>query len=165
MRLDKNHKPVFNYSDILNAVYSGKDISNIKFVAERDSDEFKMYNEYCEEFSLPPLRIDDGENSSEIEWFMPPEYQTLDIYEWLLENCKDDPIYRRRLHDECVYFMEHKWDMILRWLKYFFDMCKEEGLITGVGRGSSVSSYALFLIGVHRVDPVFYDIDYRDFLR
>jgi DNA polymerase III alpha subunit len=34
-----------------------------------------------------------------------------------------------------------------------------------VGRGSSVASYVLYLLGVHRIDSMFYDLDPSEFLR
>ena len=41
----------------------------------------------------------------------------------------------------------------------------DKNVLWGVGRGSSVASYALFLIGVHKIDSVKYDLDWREFLR
>jgi len=38
-------------------------------------------------------------------------------------------------------------------------------VIWGVGRGSSVASYVLYLLGVHRIDSMFYDLDVAEFLR
>jgi DNA polymerase III alpha subunit len=37
--------------------------------------------------------------------------------------------------------------------------------VWGVGRGSSVSSYVLYLLNVHRIDSIKYNLDYQDFLR
>jgi len=38
-------------------------------------------------------------------------------------------------------------------------------MIWGVGRGSSVASYVLYLLDVHRIDSMFYDLDPSEFLR
>jgi DNA polymerase-3 subunit alpha len=54
---------------------------------------------------------------------------------------------------------------LLRWLKYFVDTARSNNIVWGVGRGSSVSSYVLFLIGVHKIDPIKYNLDWREFLR
>jgi DNA polymerase III alpha subunit len=54
---------------------------------------------------------------------------------------------------------------LLRWLKFFVDTCRKEGIIWGVGRGSSVASYVLFLIGVHKIDSLKYNLDWQEFLR
>ena len=42
---------------------------------------------------------------------------------------------------------------------------QENNLIWGVGRGSSVASYVLYKLGVHRIDSIFYDLDPGEFLR
>jgi DNA polymerase III alpha subunit len=36
--------------------------------------------------------------------------------------------------------------------------------VWGIGRGSSVSSYVLYVLGVHDVDSYAYDLDIGDFL-
>jgi DNA polymerase III alpha subunit len=41
----------------------------------------------------------------------------------------------------------------------------EHKLIWGVGRGSSVASYVLYKLGVHRIDSLYYDLDPAEFLR
>jgi DNA polymerase III alpha subunit len=38
-------------------------------------------------------------------------------------------------------------------------------LIWGVGRGSSVASYVLYLLGVHRIDSMYYELNPEEFLR
>jgi DNA polymerase III alpha subunit len=54
---------------------------------------------------------------------------------------------------------------LLRYLKYLVDTLTSNNMIWGVGRGSSVASYVLYLLGVHRIDSMFYDLDVREFLR
>jgi DNA polymerase III alpha subunit len=44
-------------------------------------------------------------------------------------------------------------------------VCKENNIVLGVGRGSSVASYVLYLLGVHRVDSLKYDLDIKEFLK
>jgi DNA polymerase III alpha subunit len=40
-----------------------------------------------------------------------------------------------------------------------------KNIVWGVGRGSSCSSYLLYLLGLHEVDVVKYDVDISDFIR
>jgi DNA polymerase III alpha subunit len=53
----------------------------------------------------------------------------------------------------------------LRYLKYLVDVMQNNRMIWGVGRGSSVASYVLYLLGVHRIDSMFYELDPKEFLR
>ncbi len=52
-----------------------------------------------------------------------------------------------------------------RYLKYLVDTMKDNKVIWGVGRGSSCASYVLYLLGIHRVDSMFYNLDVEEFLR
>ena len=54
---------------------------------------------------------------------------------------------------------------LLRYMIYLVDFMRENNIVWGVGRGSSVASYVLYLIGVHRIDSIQYDLDWREFLR
>ena len=54
---------------------------------------------------------------------------------------------------------------LLKWVKFFVDVCTENNIFWGVGRGSSSASYVLYLLGLHLIDPIKYDLDWRDFLR
>ncbi len=54
---------------------------------------------------------------------------------------------------------------LLRYLTYLVDVMRDNQVIWGVGRGSSVASYVLYLLGVHRINSMFYDLDVGEFLR
>jgi len=50
-------------------------------------------------------------------------------------------------------------------MKYLVDLMRENNIVWGVGRGSSVSSFVLFLIGIHRINSIYYDLDVEEFLK
>ena len=54
---------------------------------------------------------------------------------------------------------------VLRYMVYLVNFMRENNIVWGVGRGSSVASYVLYLIGVHRIDSIQYGLDWREFLR
>jgi DNA polymerase III alpha subunit len=62
-------------------------------------------------------------------------------------------------------FQERNLFDLLRYLKYLVDVMNQHEVIWGVGRGSSVASYVLYKLGVHRIDSMFYDLDPQEFLR
>lgn len=97
-------------------------------------------------------------------WLMPKEYQDLDIAEHVLSLC-DTQEKLQRVGQELLMFQERDLFDLLRYLKYLVDVMQENHMIWGVGRGSSVASYVLYLLGVHRVDSMFYDLDPGEFLR
>jgi DNA polymerase III alpha subunit len=53
----------------------------------------------------------------------------------------------------------------LKILFYLSDVIKENKLVIGVGRGSSVSLYILYLLGLHKVDSILYDLNPNEFFK
>ena len=88
----------------------------------------------------------------------------MDIAEYILSLCDSD-VQLQRGGQELLLFQERNLFDLLRYLKYLVDTLRSNRMIWGVGRGSSVASYVLFLLGVHRIDSMFYDLDAREFLR
>lgn len=104
----------------------------------------------------------DATNQS--NWKMPDEYQKLDIAAWLLEKCVTEEELQRVGTELLMYQERNLFDM-LRFMKYFVDTLRKHSILWGVGRGSSVASYVLFLIGAHRIDSIFYDLPIDEFLK
>ena len=97
-------------------------------------------------------------------WFMPDKYKHMDIAEYVLGLCSTQE-QLQRCGQELMLFQERNLFDLLRYLKYLVDVMTENRVIWGVGRGSSVASYVLYKLGVHRIDSMFYDLDPQEFLR
>ena len=54
---------------------------------------------------------------------------------------------------------------LLKFLKYLVDTVNDNNIVMGVGRGSSVASFVLYKLGVHKVNSMYYDLDVSEFLR
>jgi DNA polymerase III alpha subunit len=97
-------------------------------------------------------------------WRMPVEYKDLDIAEYVLGLCKADHELQR-VGQELLLYQERDLFNLLRYLKYLVDTLRKNNVVWGVGRGSSVASYVLFLIGVHKIDSLYYNLDIEEFLK
>lgn len=97
-------------------------------------------------------------------WLMPDEYKTLDIAAWVLAQCKNEAELQRA-GQELLLFQERDLFDLLKYLKYLVDTMREHGIVWGVGRGSSVSSFVLYLLGVHKINSLYYDLDPTEFLK
>lgn len=110
------------------------------------------------------VSVPDYDALKQKQWFMPEEYKTLDIAEHVLNLCHtQDQL--QRVGQELLLFQERGLFDLLRYLKYLVDTLRQHRVIWGVGRGSSVASYVLYLMGVHRIDSMYYDLDPHEFLR
>jgi DNA polymerase III alpha subunit len=109
------------------------------------------------QYPIPPNTID------HTDWFIPKEYKTFDIEEFLHDQC---PIKNRdRLNKELELFRQHDMIPMLQTMKYIVDTLRANNVIWGVGRGSSVASYVLHIIGVHKIDPIKYSIPIEEFFK
>ena len=97
-------------------------------------------------------------------WHMPESYENIDVKTYLLEKCNTEEE-RDRVLIEYKLFEQKGFTKVLKFLIYFVDVLRSNNIVWGVGRGSSVSSFCLFLIGIHKINPLFYNLDYREFLR
>ena len=110
------------------------------------------------------LSVDEYDLMNQHCWLMPEEYQQLDIAQHVIDCCKTEAE-MQRAGEELLMFQERNLFNLLKYLKYLVDTMRANNIIWGVGRGSSVSSYVLYLLGVHRIDSMYYDLDPGEFLR
>jgi DNA polymerase III alpha subunit len=162
---------IFSDSDIADILMQGNDLScldqmivdksvNIDGIKQILLDAPNLISYQTDE----NLTIQEFDQAQQQQWFMPVEYQELDIAEYILSLC-DGQDELQRVGQELLLFQERDMFPLLRYLKYLVDTMKSNNIIWGVGRGSSVASYVLYKLGVHRVNSLYYDLDIRDFLR
>lgn len=116
------------------------------------------------EYVDPNISIGEFDKIMQSEWFMPAEYQNMDIAAWVLDQCKTD-VERQRVGKELLMYLDRDLFSLLKYLKYLVDTMRQNNIVWGVGRGSSVSSYVLFLIGIHKIDSIYFSLDIEEFLR
>ena len=104
------------------------------------------------------------DTESQNNWYMPDKYHTMDIAQWVLEQCKED-YELQRVGQELILYQEKDLFPLLCYCKYLVDTMRKNNVVWGVGRGSSVSSYVLYLIGIHRINSLHYDLSIDEFLK
>jgi len=182
MKTDSLGIPRFTNKDLVDMIYSGH-ADKVHVVLCDADDDVDKFNAAMEEQGFDklqkyiPLDVDqktfDGVCQS--EWFMPDEYKTLPYESWiasrLMEKLQIDKIDTttlpewKRVEEELEAFRERGMADLLRYMIYLVDFMRENNIVWGVGRGSSVASYVLYLIGVHKIDSIQYDLDWTEFLR
>lgn len=168
MRLDNLGVPIFSSQDIFELIYQGKLDILPKLLVDPNDLEIKKFNSHSDTVKLKEyqeLPVDQIEFDSALQsdWFMPDEYKNMDIEGYLVNVCPKENY--QRLIEELQEYRSRNMLNLLRWLKYFVDTCRKENIVWGVGRGSSVASYVLYLLGVHKIDSLKYKLDWQEFLR
>jgi DNA polymerase III alpha subunit len=97
------------------------------------------------------------------KWYIPKEYEEMDMKEYLMKICPKENF--SRLSSEIELWENHNMIPVLKAMKYIVDTLRKNNIVWGVGRGSSVSSYVLFLLGVHKIDSVKYKLPIEEFFK
>ena len=164
-----------NYGQI---ILSEKDLCNLylqnpnRVVSKTLIDHSININDDLELTNIPQLikyvtsteTIEEFDKRLQSNWYMPDEYKNLDIAQWILDQCQTDSE-RQRVGEELLLYLDRNLFQLLQYLKYLVDTMRKHNIVWGVGRGSSVASYVLYLIGVHRINSMYYDLDIEEFLR
>jgi DNA polymerase III alpha subunit len=162
---------ILDSDDLRELVLQGKNIGHLNVTFDEDIKLFQKYqSELIQEavvFLEPPeekLSFDEFHKQCAEEWVFPVVYQQINVLNWLLVKCKTQEEIDR-VYEEYKLYEDRDLIMLLRLLIYLVDYMRENKFLWGVGRGSSVSSYILYLIGIHRVDSLLYRFDIRDYLK
>jgi len=110
------------------------------------------------------LSVEDFDQILRSQWFMPDEYKTFDIAKFVLDQCTHEEELQRA-GKELLMYEKRGLFTLLQYMKYLVDLMRKNNIVWGVGRGSSVSSFVLFLIGIHRINSLHYDLNIEEFLK
>jgi len=171
MNIDELGQVELNQDEAFQALYSNKltDLSRIFLDIETVTQFNKAVKSNGD--SLPKLRtkptdtvnIKEFDNENQNHWFMPDSYCP-NLIDKIYDMCDTD-VKINRVNQELELFIKHDMLNLLYYLKYLVDTMREKNIVWGVGRGSSVASYVLYLIGVHKIDSIKYDLDIHEFLK
>jgi hypothetical protein len=173
MKQNKFSEVVFSENDVCDLLMQGRNIDSLKHLVVDDSvnlEELARYIErpeslltwsfpYSQESSVPEFHLIQQQS-----WHMPDEYKTIDIAQHILNLCNDEAELQR-CGQELLLYQERDLFDLLRYLKYLVDTMVANRIIWGVGRGSSVASFVLYKLGVHRINSLHYNLDPGEFLR
>lgn len=171
MNINKYGAVFVSQEELFSSIYSGK-VKNFKnlFLNDGSNDQFnasvklnKDHIELIKEYEDPEEDIKLFDEANQCEWFMPEDYCP-NLVEMLYGLCKTQEE-KERVNIELELFIEHGMFDLLFYLKYLVDTMRENNIVWGVGRGSSVASFVLYLIGVHKINSIKFDLDIKEFLK
>lgn len=166
MITDKYGQQIFSENDICDLLFTDPDrkLKNVLVTTQLPNilelDNFPSLKTYVVDKST----VSDFDLRNQNSWFMSDKYKKLDIVEYILSLCTSD-IELERVGTELILYQERNLFDLLRYLKYLVDTMRANNIVWGVGRGSSVSSYVLFLLGVHKIDSIKYELPITEFLK
>jgi len=167
--LNSDNEIIINEDKLVELFLQGKQVHTVTMENTVSVD---RYNQFCSLFlideninvELPNNGLDKYNKELVDNWFMPEEYKKINIIDHLLSKTKNEAEYQRVV-TELTEFEERGLLSLLQYMMYFVELMRENDVVMGVGRGSSVASYVLYLLGVHKIDSIKYNLDYREFFR
>lgn len=168
---DQYGRVIYNRHDLYELLYNGVDVSNIQEVEWHE--DFEKFNEaitlnHLSTHQMEPLRkynldVSEFDAERQRQWFIPEEYMKMDICSYIRNKT---PVERmNRVDTELELYDKYELLDILKICVYLVDQMRHHNVVWGVGRGSSVASYVLYVIGIHKVDSVKYGLDIKEFLK
>jgi hypothetical protein len=173
MKTDHLGQLIYSEDDVVNLLMQGQPatmIDNLLMDAAVDLTSVAEVLEHVpkiiryDELAAQSLTQEQFDLANQLNWFMPEQYKNLDIAEHVLGLCSSDAELQRAA-EELLLYQAHGLFDLLRYLKFLVDTMHKNRVIWGVGRGSSVASHVLYLLKVHRIDSLHYNLDIAEFLR
>jgi len=170
MHKDSYGQLIFEEKDLCNLLMQGENLENFASMLVDNSVEPERVSQFLNgsvdlvQYEEPNKSIEEFDQSLQQNWHMPQEYKDLDIAEYVLSLC-DTQAELQRCGHELLLYQEKNLFGLLCYLKYLVDVMRDNDIIWGVGRGSSVASYVLYKLGVHSIDSMYYDLEPEEFLR
>ncbi len=171
MKSDHVGRIIFDEDDVVNMVMRGQSLTNLNGLLVQpaiDLESAALILEDIPKFidydKLAQETLEEFDHRCRNTWHMPDQYKQLDIAEHMIAMCDTSEKLQRVGHELLLYQERGLFDL-LRYLKYLVDVMRDNRVIWGVGRGSSTASYVLYLLGVHQIDSMYYDLDVSEFLR
>jgi DNA polymerase III alpha subunit len=169
MKINESYQVIIEENDVINSLLCGNKIKN---VVPDNEDWVNTFNNMNKIFDLSYFinkeQIFNNKNKYITEcvntWYIPDEYANINVEHYLLNKCNTLDEINRVKYELNEYNRRNLYNL-LRFLIYFVDTLRKNNILWGVGRGSSVSSYILYLIGIHRIDSLKYNLDIGEFLK
>jgi DNA polymerase III alpha subunit len=172
VKVDSYGRVTITQQEAFEALYTGQ-LKNLSGVILED--DITLYNSARQQNADPipaleaqedltDVSIDFFDESNQCDWFMPEDKVHHNLIEMLYGMCNTEE-QRARVDLELQLYIQHGMLDLLFYLKYLVDTMRENNIVWGVGRGSSVASYVLYLLGVHKIDSIKYELDIHEFLK
>ena len=170
MTQNKFGELIFSESDVFDLIMRGHDPLTMKgmiidkaVVLEQWPDIIDPTPEFLQQH-MHTCTVPEFHARQQQHWHMPDFYKNLDIASHVLSLCQTQEELQR-CGNELLLYQERNLFDLLKYLKYLVDIMNEHNIVWGVGRGSSVASYVLYKLGVHRINSMYYNLDIEEFLR
>lgn len=165
--VDHCGRVILHTKGLMTLMKNGKPIDGILVDINEETEKYNKLKPNKIDFYTDRLKsqtVEEFDKEHTMHWMTPSNYQDLDVKTFLINKCTNQTEIDR-VNFELNLYEERDLLPLLKHLIYLIDHFRKNKIVWGVGRGSSVSSYILYLIGVHKVNSIKYNLDVTEFLR
>lgn len=170
-QVDAYGRVAIDYGAVVEALYNGLSIKDLTVMGGPPVDAF---NARCDDQERPEYRLatlsplphspEEEHRQRAANWLICNDLRDLDVRAFVRSLCGTEEE-RARVDEEMDLFEERDLIPLLQTMICLVDHLRSTGVLWGVGRGSSVASFVLFKIGIHRINPMRYGLSIREFLK
>lgn len=158
--IDSQGKMYIEDNDIIELMLANRQAK----ILPRNKSSYQNFESQCRAYGFDvPFKILD--DTDDLEWNIAEEFKQLNIREYILQQHQLTDEQINRVDLELNEFYQRDLVDLLRFLAYLVSVLRSNDIIYGVGRGSSIASYVLYLLGVHRIDSFKFNLDIKEFLK
>lgn len=169
--IDQYGRISFDEDGLISLLKKGKTLNDVSVMpgewVENYQAQCDMTDERCYSLSILKhldISVEEFDQHRQRQWFVPDYYKNLDLIDYLMGKCSTLEE-QERVAEEWIVYEDRNLINLLKLMVYMVDVFRENKIVWGVGRGSSVSSYILYLIGVHKINSIKYGLDFSEFLK
>ena len=174
MKINQYGQVTYNSQEIFEQLYENADLSIASILGDVTDIDFQKHNEAIDKELLEldkiqypsqiDLSVEQFDTQNQHNWYMPDDFKNIDVEQFIHALCETEQEHKR-VTKELELYKERDMYNILRFMIYLVHFMTQNNIVWGVGRGSSVASYCLYLIGVHKVNSIKYNLFIEEFLR
>lgn len=171
IELDQYNRRIIKESDLLELLYKNPSFDFIDLYIDNPTVHNTAvdlnYSDLSKLSTMPTLDmpVEEYHKINQSTWHIPEEYKALDIASWILYECKGNQVELQRCGQELLEYAARDLLPLLQYLKYLVDLMTANNIVWGVGRGSSVASFVLYKIGIHKINSIEYQLPLEEFFK
>lgn len=164
--IDDDGNVIYNNQGLIDYLYKFHKFPVKVLISE--TDEVEKFNRFTKYFDInceiKRLERIIPHEERKTKWFYPEWYNDINLEVFFISLCKTD-IEKQRVREELIEYKRTNMEQLLRFAIFLMEYIKKNKYVIGIGRGSSVNSYCLYLIGLHKIDSIKYGLNIKEFLK
>lgn len=169
--IDDYGNSIYTEEGIVNRILSGQSVENCYVDNDKCISDNNYFKENIDEkienllkYEVPDESLEKFDKIHQNYLLIPDSYKNINLYSYLIKKCSSEEE-RDRIEYEYTLISDRNMVNFFKCMIYLVDVFRKNNVLWGIGRGSSVSCFSLYIIGIHRVNSIKFDLDCHEFFK